>query len=146
MHYIPENEIPLHQEVVRASYLTYLQLRNQGLEVTPNPLVATKRFVGGENNKIYPDIIAWKPKYLGSSEGVAILIEQIETPGSMVLNARTDWIRLSNLGINFTLVVPLEWLGIAQDLLRQYSIRINRLQTFQRQERTNNFIFSDVRI
>lgn len=142
MHDIPNEEQQLHKLLVGQSYETYLQLRSQGLEVTPNPLVSEKRYVGG-NNKLYPDIVVWRPNSPGSQEGTAVMIEQIETSNSINRNVER-WRELASTGINFTLVVPLTNLDEVRNLLSTNNISVNKLQTYEYNQATNRFLFGDI--
>ena len=120
-------------------------LANQGLQVTPNPLIPNKRFVGREGNKIFPDIVVWRPNNLTQSSGTAVLVEQIETPSSLnILDNIENWRRIDNLrNVDFTLVVPHENLDPVRNLLSQYNITPDKLQTYEYDPRSNGFIFRD---
>lgn len=148
MHIIPDNEKPLHSTVVNESYKTYTPVTSQGMQVTPNPMVSNKRFVGGENNKIFPDIIVWRPNTNQSSGGTAVLVEQIETPSSINIGTNLEnWRKLDSLNnVDFTLVIPSENLTSVRDLLRQYSITPDKLQTYEYDQTRNGYIFRDQRI
>lgn len=144
MHEIPENEKSFHMAVVRQSFLTYLQFRAQGLEVTANPLEGNKRTVGG-SDKIYPDIIAWRPSSLGSTSGTTLIVEQIETNNSFSSHNIDIWRRLYQLrNVQFILVVSNTDIGLTRNLLRESNISPTRLQTYTLNVETNQFVFRDV--
>lgn len=141
-HNIPSNEQQLHRLIVGESYQTYLTLKAQGFNITPNPLILEKRFVGNVK-KVYPDIVVWRPYSPESQEGTTVLIEQIETAGSINGNVNT-WRDLASTGIYFVLVVPAEQIEHTRDLLRTNSISVNKIQTWVYDNETNQFSFTDI--
>ncbi|MCJ7793197.1 MAG: hypothetical protein MUP45_04475 [Candidatus Marinimicrobia bacterium] len=146
MHTIPENETPLHRSVVQDSFQTYLPLRGQGYEVTANPLGTTNRWVGGENNKIYPDIILWRPNPNSPTSGTAVTVEQIETQRSIELEQNIDnWAKLATLkDVEFVLVVPVEIQEAVQSTLKTRNIQPKKFQVYEYNPTQNRFIFRDI--
>jgi hypothetical protein len=143
-HKIPENEKTYHAMVAQSSGLTYMPLRADGLEVTINPVISDKRWVGGENNRIYPDIVLWRPNPSNPNIGAAIIVEQIETSSSINLNIN-NWKKLSELqNVNFILVIPLENVDYVLGILREQSIHPYRLQAYTYNQSSNNFTFTEV--
>src|SRR6185503_10192674 len=86
----------IHDSVVRASASTYnpAELARLGLQIDVNLSNKKIRSVGS----VYPDIIIWRPDYLGSTNGQAVLVEIVET--TTPLNPDINkWIALCNIGI-----------------------------------------------
>jgi len=95
-----------HDSVVMASAQTYDGLRAKGLQVSINPGSEKNRFVGTEDNPQYPDVIVWKPTAVYSTQGVAQVIEEIETTDSVTVEESNQWRKYSQLGATFRLIVP----------------------------------------
>ncbi len=128
-HYIPENEVNLHNQIVQASFNTYLPLTSQGFQVTPNPLAKNKTSVGGLN-KVYPDIVVWRPNQGAVNKGTAVVSEVIETPGSVNYN-RELWRKLGSINsMEFTLIVPSEQATNVKNIIQTENIGVKRLQTY----------------
>lgn len=120
-----------HDSIVLTSFGTYLKdkLYAQGLKIDHN-VGENKRAVGEGANKIYPDVIVWKPAPGSSSSGSALIIEKIETKRSLGINWQ-DWGKYANPNVKFILVVPVGELEEARRRLRMLSItHLTTLQTY----------------
>jgi hypothetical protein len=146
MHIIPESDRMFHQMIVQSSVQTYYPYRAQGLEVTVNTLSNPKQYVGGENNKLYPDIILWRPNGYQSNAGTALVAEQVETINSININQNIEaWRGLAALGdVTFILVIPTASLPVVRQILTMQRITPTRLQTYNYNQAQNNFTFQDV--
>lgn len=96
-----------HDAVIEASAGTYGQWQANGYVVSTNPDGERRLPVGSADNPRYPDIVVWMPKYRGSSNGTAEVIEEIETETSVTEQEADQWADYASLGVSqFNLVVP----------------------------------------
>lgn len=134
-----------HDNIVRASARTYTSLVSKGYNVTTNLTGETNRFVGDPSNPMYPDVIVWKPNYVGASKGVATIIEEIETSESVSLEeANRQWVKYGLSGVNkFILIVPFGYQDIALNIIRQSGAKVNELWIYQFDRINGNISFSN---
>lgn len=133
-----------HDAVVRASAETYVKSRAEGYEITINAGSSKNRFVGPASNPSYPDVIVWKPSYVGSTEGTAVLIEEIETKESVNYKEAEQWRQYSQLMVKFLLIVPYGTEKLTKQIVDEYSIRVDEVWSyyFDNQTRTYKFVKS----
>lgn len=130
-------------KVARASFSTYSpqELARLGLEITFNPSNNKARFVG--NPPVYPDIVVWRPDYQGSNTGQAVIVEDIETTGTLAFPRTNDWLILSRLaGTRFNLIVPQASLPQVRQILTANNIANVHLQTWTHNVVDNRYIFN----
>ena len=90
---------------------------------------------------VYPDIIIWRPDYLGSTNGQAVLVEIVET--TTPLNPDINkWIALCNIGIRVNIIVPEGQQQAAANLIGQYSLSNCFIQTYRFEPTQNRYIFT----
>lgn len=136
-----------HDSVIRASANTYGTLRAKGFEVTINPGSEKNRFVGGDDSPLYPDVIVWKPDYVGATKGIATVIEEIETSESVNYDeAVNQWKKFGALGIKFLLIVPSGYEHRAKELINQSVSRVDELWTYQFDRVNNKINFSNTNL
>lgn len=131
-----------HDSVVRASAATYPQslLDSQGLQLDMN-IDSKKRRIGGESDPIYPDVVLWKPHYIGSPKGKAVVIEKIETEKS-IENNWPEWPKFVRRGVIFNLIVQVNKASFAKQKLSELGIFAStRLQTYELDKETNEYKF-----
>lgn len=131
--------------VAGASALTYnpTQLQQLNLQIDVNTSTQKVRWVGNENNPIYPQIVVWRPNYPGSSAGNAVVVEMIETVGTLGTPNIQKWRRLASIaGIHFNLIVPHGNLVQVRQLLRDNNITTGvNLQTYSHDASTDRYTF-----
>ena len=133
-------------QVTRASASTYnlVQLQQLGLKITVNTSSQKTRWVGGDNNRIYPQIIIWRPDSPESTTGSAVIVETIETMGTLIGPNVDTWRRLASTGgVVFNLVIPADSLERVRTLLRENNIAANvTLQTYTYNPAENRYFFT----
>jgi hypothetical protein len=134
-------ELEDHDSVVRASVGSYSTLRSQGFEVTINPGSDKNRYVGGDDNPRYPDVIVWKPEYPGATRGTAIIIEEIETENSVSYTEGEQWKDFGALGIKFLLSVPRGKEYAAKQIIDYMGVRVDELWTYTFNTTTGKYDF-----
>jgi hypothetical protein len=82
------------------------ELQKLGLRLDVNTLSNKVRFVGNPSNPIYPEIIIWKPDFLGATNGKVVLVESIEMTSTLNANPLPKWQFLASLGVIFNIIVP----------------------------------------
>jgi len=136
---------PERDRVTRASESTYdlTQLQQQGLQITVNTSSNKARWVGDTNNRIYPQIIVWRPDFPGSDTGRAVIVEAIETSGTLGVPHIERWRILSTIvGVHFNLIVPQGSSDRVRTLLRQNNIITGvNLQTYTYDSNTDRYNF-----
>ncbi len=136
----------IHSMVVGQSANTYRNSQvvvNNGLLVDTNSPTRKTRYVGGQNNPLYPDIIVWKPNYPGSSSGTAVIVEEIETRKT-VYNKADFWKKLGDIGvIKFFLVIPEGTETEVLNIIKQNGIRVDQLQTYTYNPTTKMYNFKN---
>lgn len=116
----------IHDKVVRASVNTYSELVNQGHKVAINPGSEKNQWVSSD--KLYPDLIVWKPDANDSTTGTAIIIEEIETEESVTEAEADQWDRYGKLQIsNFRLIVPVSQAAQALEIVQRRKIRVTEI-------------------
>ena len=96
-----------HDVVIEASARTFGQWQANGYVVSTNPDGKRRLPVGPADNPRYPDIVVWMPKYPGSTNGTAEVIEEIESEGSVTEQEADQWAGYASLSVSqFNLVVP----------------------------------------
>lgn len=135
-----------HTMVVGQSANTYRVSKyvlDNGLLVDTNYPTNKRRYIGGENNPLYPDIIVWKPNFPGSSAGTAVIVEELETRKT-IYNKADFWKKLGNIsGIIFFLVVPEGTENEVLSMIRQNGIRVDQLQTYNYNPITKMYSFKN---
>lgn len=116
-----------HDRVVLGSSKTYGEMESRGSKVSINPNGEKNRYVGGESNPRYPDVIVWKPNFPGSSSGTAEIIEEVETADSMTRSESKQWKDYGSLGIKFILTVPKGYASIAADIVDSEKINVSEI-------------------
>lgn len=123
----------IHTMVVGQSANTYRNTKyilDNSLLVDTNSPSNKRRYVGGDTNPLYPDIIVWKPNFPGSSAGTTVVVEEIETEKTLYTKANF-WKKLGNIsGILFFLVVPAGKENDALNIIKQHGIRVDQIQTY----------------
>ncbi|MBI3984986.1 MAG: hypothetical protein HY344_03540 [Candidatus Levybacteria bacterium] len=135
----------VHTMVVGQSANTYRNSKyvlDNGLLVETNFPSSKKRYVGGASNPLYPDIIIWKPNFPGASSGTAVIIEEIET-NKTLYNKSDYWKKLGDTGITFFLVVPEGKANDVLNIIKQYGIRVDQIQTYTYNPTTKAYIFKN---
>lgn len=130
-------------KVARASFSTYSpqELARLGLEITLNLSNQKIRYVG--NPPVYPDIVVWRPDYQGANTGQAVIVEDIETSGTLTYPRTNDWLILSRLtGIRFNLIVPIVNLAQVRQILTANHIMNVYLQTWAFDAINNRYTFN----
>lgn len=116
-----------HDSVVRASRDTYSELANQGYMISINPAQEHNQYVGGAN-KLYPDLIVWRPNANDRSTGTAIIIEEVETEDSVNEIEAQQWVAYGKLNISqFRLIVPTQKAADALRIVQQYNIKVTEI-------------------
>ena len=131
----------VHNSVVSASASTYnlQELARLGLQMDLNLSNKKVRSVSG----VYPDIVIWKPNYLGALDGQAVLVEIIETSIPLAPDINR-WISLCSIGIRVNIIVNETQRQAAVNLIGQYRLSNCFLQTYRFDTTQNRYIFTRV--
>ncbi len=135
-----------HDPIIRASSSTYNlnELARLGLVMELNLSNRKIRFVG--DPPIYPEIVIWRPDYVGANTGQAVIVEAIENSTTVNNPGTIDkWRRLAALGITFNLIVPVNLQAEARQLIEAHSITNVTLQVYNYDQNRNSYIFTTVR-
>jgi hypothetical protein len=120
--------------IIKASASTYnpTELLKRGLLITTNLTNQKIQSVGDSSNPVYPEIVVWKPKYLGATTGTAVVVEAIETASSLANPPINKWRVLASLGARFNLVFPRGYQAQVSNILIGNQIPTGniRLQTY----------------
>jgi len=119
-----------HDGVVRTSSRTYGKMEEKGYLVSVNPDGEKNRYVGGELNPRYPDVIVWLPDKPGSSSGKAAIIEEIETADSVTAGESKQWKDYGSLGIKFLLIVPRGYAKEAADIADSENVNVTEIWVY----------------
>ncbi len=133
-------------KVIRASASTYnpQDLTRLGLEITLNLSNKKVRSVG--NPPVFPEIVVWRPDYQGSNTGQAVIVEEIETIGTLIYPRINDWRILSSLtGVRFNLIVPAVQLTNVQQILTANNLQNIKLQTWSFDTNTGRYMFNIIK-
>lgn len=122
-----------HDAIVAASASTYSQLVQQGYRVSTNFGSQHNQFVGTDKNRLYPDIIVWKPNENNPTTGTAIIIEEIEMEGSRLDLKVDNWKQLADLGISkFILLVAKNSSNVALNLIQSHQINVSEIWNYEK--------------
>lgn len=116
-----------HDRVVRASAATYGERVKKGYKVSINPSGEKNQSVGPTYSPRYPDVVVWMPDSIGSSNGKASIIEEIETADSINDIEAEQWKDYGSLAIKFLLVVPSGYCEEALRLIVKYGVNVSEL-------------------
>ena len=122
-----------HDTVVRASANTYTELQKKGYKVSVNPGSEKNQFVGSELNPCYPDVVVWLPNAIGSTNGRAEVIEEIETADSVTDKEAVQWKDYGSRGVTFRLVVPKGYETGTIRIINRNSVTVSELWYYCRE-------------
>lgn len=112
------------------------------MKIDLNSLNINNRYVGNDNHKIYPDIVAWKPSSNNSTEGTTNFAAFIETEKTLENFDRIkDWQFSASLSIVSYLIIPAS--KNEEVLTALKSSRINNLSiaTYSFNDQTKKYEF-----
>lgn len=132
--------------VARASSSTYSpqELARLGLKITLNLSNQRTRYVGSP--PVYPELVVWRPDNPYTETGQAVIVEEVETSGSLTQPRINDWRILSSLlGVRFNLIVPSSSLTQIRSILNTNQLNITNihLQTYHL-DAQNRFVFTNI--
>ncbi|MFZ6035396.1 MAG: hypothetical protein ACOYUB_04625 [Patescibacteria group bacterium] len=131
--------------VIRASASTYTSESLQGLQMTLNLPNNQTRYIGDQFNKIYPDLIIWRPDYIGATNGQPVLVEAIESIRTYKTSVN-KWKTLASLGIRFNLVIPESEKEQIKLIIKEENITTDNLRLQVYRSEGNHFVFTTVKI
>jgi hypothetical protein len=96
--------------------------------IDTNPGSEKNRWVGSEQNKQYPDLIAWAREF---NRDRARWIAEVETEESVTVSeASGQWTGYAKLGLPFYLVVPIGYKRSAEMLAGTAGIKVARVYEY----------------
>lgn len=120
-----------HDRVLEAWAQIAVRRFSADAQVGTNPGDLQRVQVGPVDDPRFPDVLVWRADAGEGRDGSAELVAEIETSDSLAENEISEWATYGKLMVPFHLVVPVGSEEHAIWLLKQRSVRVSQLWSYE---------------